>query len=376
MGKKVCIATWYGPANFGTGLQAVALSRYLTNCGYEVFFVEDKRDVDAEITTLLRKGLSYKLKELLSGRWLARRKYKQDFIEKRRLQKQFVEKYASVVSIVSDKDIKELNATFDIFVAGGDQIWNPSVYEDIFLLSLANDDKLKISYGTSVGVKKIPDELKTVYRKNLSRFNCISVREKQSAEALMDFIQKDITVVVDPTFLLSADDWMFLLKDAELNENEFADPYILCYFVGTRKSYWRYVDKIRKKTNYRVIVIPINNEAYVNRFDKYVKVSPAEFLWLIKHAAIVCTDSFHATVFSIQYNKEFYTLKRFLDTSSLSQNGRLEDLLANYHLENRLINDEKNFIRNKKIDYASVNEKLQAERIKSIKWLQTALKRG
>ena len=138
MGKKVCIATWYGPANFGTGLQAVALSRYLTNCGYEVFFVEDKRDVDAEITTLLRKGLSYKLKELLSGRWLARRKYKQDFIEKRRLQKQFVEKYASVVSIVSDKDIKELNATFDIFVAGGDQIWNPSVYEDIFLLSLAN----------------------------------------------------------------------------------------------------------------------------------------------------------------------------------------------------------------------------------------------
>ncbi|MFQ6803465.1 MAG: polysaccharide pyruvyl transferase family protein [Lachnospiraceae bacterium] len=372
--KKICIATWYGPANFGTGLQAVALSQYLINSGYEVSYVEDKRNINTKTKISQNKDRLYIIKELLSGRWLCRRKYKKDFIEKRRLQKQFLEKYSTVFSILSNDDEQKINDTFDIFIAGGDQIWNPSVYENVFLLSMANDEKIKISYGTSVGVKEIPNKLKDVYKTYLNRLSYISVRERQSAEALRTFIEKDIAVVVDPTFLLSADEWEFLLKDAEINEKEFAEPYILCYFVGTRKSYWKYVEKVHKSTGYRVVVIPINNEAYVNRFDKYVKVSPAEFLWLIKHATIVCTDSFHATVFSIQYDKEFYTLKRFLDESSDSQNGRLQNLLSAYQLDSRLICNEKKFVRNREIDYDRVKKVLQEERIRSIKWLQTALK--
>ena len=86
-------------------------------------------------------------------------KIKKDFIEKRRLQKQFLEKYSTVFSILSNDDEQKINDTFDIFIAGGDQIWNPSVYENVFLLSMANDEKIKISYGTSVGVKEIPNKL-------------------------------------------------------------------------------------------------------------------------------------------------------------------------------------------------------------------------
>ena len=373
MKEKICIATWYGPANFGTGLQAVALSQYLINRGYEVSYVEDNRNTNVTTVSSKQKKILYKVNELLSGRWWARRKYRKDFIEKRRLQKQFMEKYTSVISIFSDKDIEKLNDTFDIFIAGGDQIWNPSVYEDVFLLSVADDDKWKISYGTSVGVKSIPEELKDVYRANLSRFNYISVREEQSAKALRDFIQKDIAVVVDPTFLFSADEWMFLLKDAEINKDEFAEPYILCYFVGTRKSYWKYVEKIQKKTGYRVVVIPINNEAYVNHFNKYVKTSPAEFLWLIKNASIICTDSFHATVFSILFKKEFYTIRRFQDSNINSQNGRLEELLSRYKLLDRLIKDETCFKRMENIDYAPIFKELEQERKLSKQWLENAL---
>ena len=373
MKEKICIATWYGPANFGTGLQAVALSQYLIKRGYEVSYVEDNRNTNVTTVSSKQKKILYKVNELLSGRWWARRKYRKDFIEKRRLQKQFMEKYTSVISIFSDKDIEKLNDTFDIFIAGGDQIWNPSVYEDVFLLSVADDDKWKISYGTSVGVKSIPEELKDAYRANLSRFNYISVREEQSAKALQDFIQKDIAVVVDPTFLFSADEWMFLLKDAEINKDEFAEPYILCYFVGTRKSYWKYVEKIQKKTGYRVVVIPINNEAYVNHFNKYVKTSPAEFLWLIKNASIICTDSFHATVFSILFKKEFYTIRRFQDSNINSQNGRLEELLSRYKLLDRLIKDETCFKRMENIDYAPIFKELEQERKLSKQWLENAL---
>ena len=179
--------------------------------------------------------------------------------------------------------------------------------------------------------------------------------------------------MVDPTFLFSADEWMFLLKDAEINKDEFADPYILCYFVGTRKAYWKYVEKIQKKTGYRVVVIPINNEAYVNHFNKYVKTSPAEFLWLIKNASVICTDSFHATVFSILFKKEFYTIRRFQDSNINSQNGRLEELLSRYKLLDRLIKDETCFKRMENIDYAPIFKELEQERKLSKQWLENAL---
>ena len=369
--KKICIATWYGPTNYGTALQAVALSHYLTIYGYEVCYVEDKRKIEGPKKN---KGFMYKVNELFTGRWFARRKYHNDLIEKNRLQSRFINKYASVFIIYSDADIIKLNKSIDIFIAGGDQIWNPFVYENVFLLSVADKDKLKISYGTSVGVKSIPEELKNKYKKYLLRFNKISVREEQSAKALIEIVGKEIDVVVDPTLLLSSDEWSFLLEEAEIEKRNFQTPYILCYFVGTRKTYWKYVKKIQKKTGYKVIVIPINNEAYMNPYEKYVKVSPAEFLWLIKNATIICTDSFHATIFSIQYNKEFYVLKRFLDTDEDSQNGRLVDLLTDLCLENRIIHNESTFVRSKEIDFAFVQMQLQIERRISAEWLKNALR--
>lgn len=104
---------------------------------------------------------------------------------------------------------------------------------------------------------------------------------------------------------------------------------------------------MQKETGYRVLVIPVNYAGYDNKYEKMTGVTMKEFLALIRRAEIVCTDSFHATLFSIQYQKEFYVLKRFKDQSKQSQNGRLENMLGRYGLYDRLIQDERSFKRKK-----------------------------
>lgn len=369
-GKRVCISTWYRSMNYGTGLQALALQRFLENLGYTCYFLEDKRTGKEK-----RNRIAYKKGTLsLPEKIFLRLKYKKSFDRRRELIRTYDREQNKVFTINTEEDIVKLNRETDLFVAGGDQIWNPYVLEEKHLLTMAEDGKKMISFGTSVGVSEIPLELRAVYTEHLSRFQAISVREEQSVRAL-DFLQKEVMEVVDPTLLFDAKGWSFLTEKAELKADYLREPYILCYFVGERKTYWSYVEQMQKETGYRVLVIPVNYAGYRNRYEKVTAVTVKEFLALIQNAAIVCTDSFHATVFSIQYQKEFYVLKRFNDQSNQSQNGRLKNMLERYCLDEYLIRDESCFQRKRKRDYQTVLQKIQRERERSVKWLMQELER-
>lgn len=374
--KEVLITTWFGPGNYGTALQALALKQYLENCGYSVFFLEDHRNVidDNKGKGTRRIVISFIRKVFSAKKW-KKVPYRRAIKNKAVLQKQYLDKYIPVVSIFSTEDVQRLIKKADVFVSGGDQIWNPYVTNPGFMLDFVPSNKTKISYGTSVGVKTIPEAYIELYKYNLSQYRNISVREEQSAKALQAVLNRNVDVVLDPTLLFSGEEWSFLMSDAKIDPVFVKTPYILVYFVGTRRSYWNYVSKMKAATGYEVIVVPINDEAYRNSFKKYVEVSPAEFLKLINNAEIVCTDSYHATVFSILFGKEFYTLKRFSDTSTESQNGRLEYLLAKYELTDRLIENENSFKRLDKVDYSSIHASIEQERNMSKQWLRSAMEK-
>ena len=123
------------------------------------------------------------------------------------------------------------------------------------------------------------------------------------------------------------------------------------YFVGDRCDYGNYVKQIINETNMQCLVIPINKNVSLDGCKTIEGVGPNEFIWLIKNASIVVTDSFHASVFSILYHREFYVLKRFLENSSTSQNSRLHQILGMYLLSERWIEDESRFVRQQNIDY-------------------------
>lgn len=366
--KQVCISTWYRSMNYGTGLQALALRKFLEELGYSCYFLEAKRPEKTKTGSVIYRKISFSLIE----KAVYKLKYKKTFDKRRELIHKYDREHNDVFTINTEKDIAELNQKTDIFIAGGDQIWNPYVLEEKHLFTMVADGKKMISFGTSVGVTEIPHDLRKVYKTYLSRFQAISVREKQSVQAL-DFLQREVTEVIDPTLLFDAEGWRFLTDKAELKQDYLPKPYILCYFIGERRTYWNYVKMMQQETGYRVLVLPVNYLGYRKRYEKITDVTMREFLALIQNAAIVCTDSFHATLFSIQYQKEFYVLKRFKDESRQSQNGRLENLLRRYHLYDRLIQDESCFKRKKSEDYQTVLQEIEKERERSIKWLMQAL---
>ncbi len=372
--RKIIISTWYRPGNYGTALQALALKHYLENEKYNVYFLQDNRNIDAKYN---KKGkldkISKKIKRIFDKWFWKKLPYKYALKNKENMQNLYIERHIKTITINSMEEIKKVNQLFEVFISGGDQIWNPYVTSPGFMLDFVPKNKLKISYGTSVGVKTIPMIYIEMYKKYLSEYRAISVREKQSSEALRTIVNNNVDVVLDPTLLFSGEEWNFLLQEAQIDVNYFTQPYILVYLVGARKNYWNYVEKIKNETGYRVVVVPINDEAYFNNFKKYVEVSPAEFLWLIKNAAIICTDSFHATVFSVLFCKEFYTVKRFSDFNNESQNGRLVNFLSKYGLIDRLIEDESFFKRVSNIDYEPILKCIERERNLSKQWLKNAL---
>lgn len=365
---KICISTWYESYNYGTGLQAIALFEFLKKQGYDCYFLKDdinkknkKQKIIEKIKKVINKDLFFKLL------------YHNRFVIQKQRQLEYMTDVNKVFYLKSFEDIKKINEFFDIFIIGGDQVLNPYHLEDKHLLTYINDNKYIFSYGSSVGVKEIPNSLKSLYMKYLTRLKYISVREKISVDAL-SFLNKKIYEVVDPTMLFDKKQWIEFSENSIIDLSIANKNYILCYFIGNRKSYYEYVKKIKKNTGYDIIIIPINIFSCKNSYFKHFNTSPKEFIWLINHAKIICTDSFHATIFSIIFNKEFYTLKRFNEQSKKSQNGRILNLLEKYGLSERLVSDESFFHRIENNDFCKINKLIELERNNSIEWLKNVLK--
>lgn len=363
----VKIATWFRPSNYGTALQALALKHFLEQNRCKVTFIEDKRDSMNKDSGKYGNSILERSKKVYSRNFWLKLPYRIKIKLREDLQNSYVNNYCDYVVLHSDEDVIRMDAETDLYISGGDQIWNPYVGQPIHFLEGMSDRIPKISCGTSVGVRKIPKEMHDIYKYRLSKYIAISVREETSKIAL-GFIGRDISVIVDPTLLLDTEDWTFLTNHSIFSKS-IRNQYILCYFIGERREYWKYVEQIRKDTGYDVIVLPVNDNGFANKYKKYVIASPAEFLNLIMRADIVCTDSFHATLFSIQYQKEFYVLKRFPDESNESQNSRLHDFLKLVELNERLVNDESFFSRAPIWDVEKANRRIEKEREKSKIWI-------
>lgn len=258
---------------------------------------------------------------------------------------------------------KNLNKEYDYFVVGSDQVWNPNFnrlsYVD--LLGFANSDK-RISFSASFGISKLPERYRESTKKELKKFKKISVREdtgKQIVEELTG--RTDVEVLVDPTMLLTADEWD---KVAKKPKQLHTDKYILNYFLGElseeRKNQ---INKIAKENNCEVINI-------LDKNSPFYQTGPSEFLYLEKHAFLICTDSFHSSVFGIIYNRPFIVFDR--EDSNESMNSRLETLLKKFNLQDRkytgvITKDDL------KYDYSQVYEVLKKEKEKTIGFLKKVL---
>lgn len=246
---------------------------------------------------------------------------------------------------------------YDAVIVGSDQIWNTNftfINENFFLpFKQAN----KIAFSASFGVDSIPYNQEIIDA--LKDFKALSVREEAGAKIIKDLTGRDAAVLVDPTMLLTVDEWIRVSKKPKGAK----EGYILTYFLSPK------CEDAKK----RLEEIKGNREVYelLNPEDVIAgKAGPSEFLWLFEHADFILTDSFHACVFSFLFNKPFIVYDRTDDV--VCMNSRLETLLSKFHLERKYANSglQNDILEH---DYEEGYKQLEVERKKAVNFLKEAL---
>lgn len=365
---KVAIMTWYHYPNFGTALQVTALSYIIKKMGYQP-------EVIQYIPTgkVVKQGdyanLSFVLKEVKS-------KFDNfNIIKEKQRDIAFYTFLKNNIKLTQPcqtaSRLFSLNDEFDAFICGSDQIWAPSVFDSKYFLDFVKDPSKMIAYAPSIGLYMIDDlYVRRRMKENITRFKHLSIREEHGKSLIKELTGKDAEVVLDPTLLLTSEEW-----DSMTKMQEESEPYILCYFLGNNKLPWKHVKILSKKLGFPVRIIPIFKQDLRRKYQTILGVGPAEFLKLIKNAAFVCTDSLHGTIFSIIYEKPFYVYPRFSDRDKNSQNSRIYHILKITGLEDRLI---KNKLEIKdspmECNFEEVRYRLEIEKQKSFQYLENALK--
>jgi len=265
---------------------------------------------------------------------------------------------------------------YDAFVCGSDQIWNPVIHHSMnvgpYFLDFAPDSKRTVAYAPSIGVEVVPEECKADMKRLIDRLDAVSVRELHGAELIKDISGRDARVVLDPTLLFDGEWWSKAAKPVQVRK-----PYILCYLFNENKSTYDYVQRIKKKTGYEVVTLPFAFSDIYSKNKKIYDAGPAEFLYLIKNAEFIITDSFHATAFSINFNKDFVCLFRNTHTEKNNMNSRITSILSLSGLENRIISDPD--VENDippSIEYSEVNKRMNDRRESDLSFLNNSLSGG
>ena len=346
--KKAGIVTLFGEYNFGNRLQNYAVQEILKKMG---IYPETIKYIGLEDDVpIINSDTDKKRLELFK-----------DFNK----------------NIVFAKDImyKEYDAPeafskdYDYIILGSDQIWNftfDKIFSDKALASFAPSEKI-VSFSASFGVDFVPpqnSELYDLLKYNLNRIKYISVREEKGREIIEKITKrKDIEVLIDPSMLLTVEEWEKVLKKPEKLKT---DRFILKSFLGkVSDETWLELNKIAKENRCEIIDISDKNS---NFYD----VGPSEFLYLEKNAFLVATDSFHSCAFSILYGTPFVVFER-QSKEMKSMYSRIDTLLNKFKMQERVFNGKitKEILSS---DYVEAYAILAKERVRAKKFLDRVLK--
>lgn len=369
--KTITIVTLIKAHNYGAILQAYALQEFLENKKYNVQFLNYKDNfVIKNYKPIKFNGnkIKIKIKSLIRSIYY----YK--------LNRKHYNKFNCFINRnIHLYPQKEQNINYflnynssQVLITGSDQVWNPEItgdLSDIYTLNFGKEKIKRISYAASLGNTKVNNNLKEQYQEKLKKIDKISVREKSGREILQEiFPHKKIEVVFDPTLLVTKEEWDN--KTTEMQKEE--EKYILAYAVEKDDEFTKITNEISKKTGYKVIHFGLKNKGLENVLRSAYTDGPLEFVNLIKNAEYIVATSFHATVFSIIFNKKFWIIPH------KKTGSRVTDLLEKLDISDRAVDSleefkNKNF--NAEINYKKVNERLKIERQKSIDWLIDAIEK-
>ncbi len=351
------ILTFQNTINYGAILQAYALQKKIDSFGAKSEIIQYECDAiqEREMPKALSSLRSVKgfFKYLLSDRAESR---------KRGRFHQFSQRYLTCSSEIYRKiNIEKTVQLYDSFVVGSDQIWNLELTgEDYtYFLDFESDCRKKKAYAGSFGYETIPDQYKTNCAQYLADFSVLTVRENTGQKNIDGLLEKKVSVVLDPTLLLTEKEW-----DPIIDFHPKIGKYILVYFIHNKRETFKFARSLAKRTGYKLVYINISPKPGIGMKNiRYA--SPGEFLGWIKHAQYIITGSFHGVSFSINFNKKFFFE---INRHPNAFNSRILSLISILGLEERELGALGDV--EKEMDYSTVNAKLNGLRRDSLFQLQ------
>ncbi len=365
--KKIGLVTWHYYSNFGSALQAYALQKNIVELGYDVKIINYRNKKYGKYTKSanIKNFVRCIVEKIFRGKnnKIAQKLYNPFLI--------FRNRFFNETKVEQDEEkLWKLCRDCKTVVCGSDQIWAPNVFNSVYMLDFVPNNINKVSYAASVGLNDIKDSMAKKYKLLLDDFKHISVREQAGAKLLKEKCQVDACVVLDPTLLLDKKHWQILEKEC-LKEDE---NYIFCYFLNEKNEYKDKVLAYAKENGLNIIGKSANPDDEVWLSSPPNQIGPQEFLKLIHNARVIFTDSYHGTIFSLLYHKDFVTFERFENTDEVCQNSRIYQLNRYFDISKRivrLLDCEKLTIA--EYDYNKFEERLKVLRQESLEFLKNAL---
>lgn len=355
---KTGIITWHHGGNFGSVLQALALSETLKELGHDAEVINYLPSPYGQFTPL-RNKICYILSKFSS------KFTKKVYPQSDSFREQNVSQSPALYNL---RALRAYSEKYDVVICGSDQIWAPNVLNEVYFANFVSPKTRKISYAASLGLNNLPTELVIKYQKNLKDFYAISVREDKGKTLLKKKCQIDSEVCLDPTLL--HDQSFYIRYETELKCID--EKYIFCYFLNSNSNYFRIVTEYAKINNLKILYVTpsgISSRLLLGIKD----LSPASFLWLIHNAQCVFTDSYHGTIFSMLYHKSFFTFKRFEDNDWLNQNSRLDQLNKYFGLSPISTQTKLSELHQYIFNYENFDERLNNLKDQSIEYLKRSL---
>lgn len=325
--KKGILVTLYDDSNYGNKLQNYAVYRLLTDRGIDIVNIKNNRHLNYINQNYLKAHIKFylsKIKYYIKKRNCYGLKY---YKYRKNNFKNFSKQIKTSKHYFSYNSILKYDNNDYLFV-GSDQVWNP--YMALDDLSLFNGFKngIKVSISASFGVSKIDNKTTNRIKKSLEDFAFISVREKDGKKIVDSLgIDKKCHLLVDPTMAIERKVWE---NQAKKPFFEIKCDYILLAFLGRPdEKLIQQINEFATKKGLDVIDIYKKNSYYTS-------CGPSEFLYLEKNASLICTDSFHASVFGIIFNTPILVTGR--NGTKENMNSRIDTLLNKFNLESRKYN--------------------------------------
>lgn len=372
---KIGIVTFNSAHNYGAVLQAWALQEYLRSEGH------DPSIINYRIFDIDKLYRLYKPRNPYKNATMNKLVHKAQDVKAYQRDKKKYKRYKAFEHFINHtlnttqppvKNFAQLSKKefdFDAMIAGSDQIWN-GVFTKMnpgYFLGFGKPEVKRISYAASIGKDEISDVEALQFQKFIHNFDYISVREAKAKEEVLRFIDDEVEVVCDPTLLLPRSKYDELKRDPKINQE-----YIYVHNVHLVKVDER-LNVMAEELSRRTGLPIVHNRAdydFSNQCGKFLDGGPEEFLGWIANARYVLANSFHATVFSMIFHKEFITIPHFQNPD------RMRFFLGELGIGNHLLAYPEELPEDLKelaIDYDKVEECRDKMKERSVAFLKKAL---